>query len=191
MAHPPQPFLLSGPEREEKSMTTIEPTLEPTLTFDFRKTQSKNRIRGLWLMMEGFRLPYLGATMALAGAALAKTLTYLLLAYFADSVITQGQYVDGNMDEDLSGHWPGICGSGALRRRLLVHLRTPGGLHRRGNHAPPARLPLRPHPAAELLLPRQHADRRPDRARHLGCGFCPPFLQRAGHRYGPHHPACL
>ena len=78
-------------------MTTIEPTLEPTLTFDFRKTQSKNRLKGLWLMMEGFRLTYLGATMALAGAALAKTLTYLLLAYFADSVITQGQYIDGNM----------------------------------------------------------------------------------------------
>jgi ATP-binding cassette, subfamily B, bacterial len=78
-------------------MTTIEPTLEPTLTFDFRKTQSKNRIKGLWLMMEGFRFTYLGATLALAGAALAKTLTYLLLAYFADSVITQGQYIDGNM----------------------------------------------------------------------------------------------
>src|SRR5512139_1465200 len=78
-------------------MTTIEPTLEPTLTFDFRKTQSKNRLKGLWLMMEGFRFTYLGATMALAGAALSKTLTYLLLAYFADSVITQGQYIDGNM----------------------------------------------------------------------------------------------
>ena len=52
-------------------MTTIEPTLEPTLTFDFRKTQSKNRIKGLWLMMDGFRFTYLGATMALAGAALA------------------------------------------------------------------------------------------------------------------------
>jgi ATP-binding cassette, subfamily B, bacterial len=78
-------------------MTTIEPTLEPTLTFDFRKTQSKNRIRGLWLMMEGFRFTYLGATLALAGAALAKTLTYLLLAYFTDNVITNGQYIDGNM----------------------------------------------------------------------------------------------
>jgi ATP-binding cassette, subfamily B, bacterial len=78
-------------------MTTIDPTLEPTLTFDFRKTQSKNRIRGLWLMMEGFRFTYLGATMALAGAALSKTLTYLLLAYFADDVVTQGKYIDGNM----------------------------------------------------------------------------------------------
>jgi ATP-binding cassette, subfamily B, bacterial len=78
-------------------MTAIEPTLEPTLTFDFRKTQSKNRIKGLWLMMEGFRFTYLGATLALAGAALAKTLTYLLLAYFADEVVTQGKYIDGNM----------------------------------------------------------------------------------------------
>ena len=78
-------------------MTTIEPTLEPALTFDFRKTQSKNRLKGLWLMMEDFRLTYLGATIALAGAALAKTLTYLLLAYFADDVVTQGHYIDGNM----------------------------------------------------------------------------------------------
>ena len=78
-------------------MSTVEPTFEPTLTFDFRKTQSKNRIKGLWLMMEDFRITYLGATLALAGAALAKTLTYLLLAYFADKVITQGQYIDGNM----------------------------------------------------------------------------------------------
>ncbi|MGE5375210.1 MAG: ABC transporter ATP-binding protein [Bacteroidota bacterium] len=74
-------------------------TIEPTLTFDFRKTQSKNRLKGLWMMMEDFRLPYLGATFALAGAALAKTLTYLLLAYFTDTVITQGQYIDGNMNK--------------------------------------------------------------------------------------------
>jgi ATP-binding cassette subfamily B protein len=78
-------------------MTTIEPTVEPTLTFDFRKTQNKNRLKGLWLMMEDYRLPYAGATLALAGAALAKTMTYLLLAYFADTVVTEGQYVDGNM----------------------------------------------------------------------------------------------
>ncbi len=79
-------------------MTTIEPTItEQSLTFDFRKTQNKNRLKGLWQMMEDYRLPYLGATIALAGAALAKTCTYLLLAYFADSVITQGKYIDGDM----------------------------------------------------------------------------------------------
>ena len=72
-------------------------TLEPTLTFDFRKTQSKNRIKGLWLMMQDYRLTYLAATLALAGAALAKTLTYLLLAYFADDIVTNGQYIDGDV----------------------------------------------------------------------------------------------
>jgi len=79
-------------------MTTLQPTInEPTLTFDFRKTQSKNRFKGLWLIMQGYRLTYLAATLSLAGAALSKTMTYLLLAYFADDVITQGKYVDGNM----------------------------------------------------------------------------------------------
>lgn len=74
-------------------------TTEPTLTFDFRKTQNKNRLKGLWLMMEDYRLAYLGATLSLAGAALAKTMTYLLLLYFTDNVITDGQYIDGNMNK--------------------------------------------------------------------------------------------
>ena len=60
-------------------------TLEPTLTFDFRKTLEENRLKGLWKMMSDYRLPYAGATLALAGSALAKTLTYLLLRYFADT----------------------------------------------------------------------------------------------------------
>ena len=52
--------------------------------FDFRKTISQNRLKGLWLMMEDYRWHYLGATAALAISALSKTLTYLLLRYFAD-----------------------------------------------------------------------------------------------------------
>ena len=72
-------------------------TFEPALTFDFRKTQAKNRFKGLWLMLEGYRLTYLAATLALAGSALAKTLTYLLLAYFADDIVTNGQYIDGDV----------------------------------------------------------------------------------------------
>ena len=42
-------------------------TLEPTLTFDFRKAIDKNHLRGIWKMMVDYRLPYLGATAALAG----------------------------------------------------------------------------------------------------------------------------
>jgi ATP-binding cassette subfamily B protein len=74
-------------------------TLEPTLTFDFRKTHQQNRIKGLWQMMADYRLPYLGATAALAFSALAKTFTYLLLRYFADDVLTQGETIGGGMTQ--------------------------------------------------------------------------------------------
>jgi ATP-binding cassette, subfamily B, bacterial len=74
-------------------------TLEPTLTFDFRKTLQENRLKGLWQMMADYRLPYLAATLSLAGSALAKTFTYLLLRYFADDVLTEGQYINNNMTQ--------------------------------------------------------------------------------------------
>ena len=54
--------------------------------------------------MVDYRLPYLGATLALAVSALAKTLTYLLLRYFADNVLTQGKYI-AEHDADLSLDW--------------------------------------------------------------------------------------
>jgi ATP-binding cassette subfamily B protein len=61
-------------------------TIDPiTKEFDLSETVSKNRLRGLWRMMKGFRLPYLGATLSLAVSAGAKTTTYLLLRYFVDS----------------------------------------------------------------------------------------------------------
>ena len=67
-------------------------TITPTPTFDFRLALTKNRISGVWRMMRDFRVPYIVATMALAISAFAKTLTYLLLGYFADDVLTQGKY---------------------------------------------------------------------------------------------------
>ncbi|MBI5840078.1 MAG: ABC transporter ATP-binding protein [Chloroflexi bacterium] len=73
-------------------MTTLETIHEPALTFDFRPTLQKNRLKGLWQMMADYRLSYLGATAALAISALSKTMTYLLLRYFADNVLTQKQY---------------------------------------------------------------------------------------------------
>jgi ATP-binding cassette, subfamily B, bacterial len=74
-------------------------TLEPTLTFDFRKTLQENRLKGLWQMMADYRLPYLGATIALAFSALAKTFTYLLLRYFADNVLTEGETIGGGLTQ--------------------------------------------------------------------------------------------
>jgi ATP-binding cassette subfamily B protein len=72
-------------------------TLEPTLTFDFRKAIDKNHLKGIWKMMVDFRLPYFAATASLAVSALAKTLTYLLLRYFADDVLTQGKYINNSL----------------------------------------------------------------------------------------------
>ncbi len=54
---------------------------------NIKETTSANRLVGLWRMMRGFRLTYIGGVMALAVAALAKTSTYLLLRNFADTVL--------------------------------------------------------------------------------------------------------
>ncbi len=80
-------------------MTTVQPTYEPTLTFDFRKALDPNRLQGIWKMMVDYRLPYAGATAALAVSALAKTFTYLLLQYFVDDVLTQGRYIANSLTE--------------------------------------------------------------------------------------------
>ncbi len=61
-------------------------------SFDFRTTVSDNRLKALWRMMTGFRLLYLGATLALGFAAIFKTLTFLLLAYFIDEVLGERQF---------------------------------------------------------------------------------------------------
>jgi len=73
--------------------------LEPALTFDFRNAIDKSPLKGLWKMMVDYRLPYLGATMALAVSALAKTFTYMLLRYFADDVLTQGKYIGNSLTQ--------------------------------------------------------------------------------------------
>jgi ATP-binding cassette subfamily B protein len=67
-------------------MSVIAPN---TTYFDFRSTQDKNRLVGIWRMMTGFRLHYLGATASLAVSATAKTVTFLLLRYFVDNVMSE------------------------------------------------------------------------------------------------------
>ena len=62
-------------------------------TYDLKNTVSSNRLVGLWRMMTGFRITYLGATLSLALAALSKTATYLLLRQFVDNVLGQGESV--------------------------------------------------------------------------------------------------
>lgn len=66
-------------------MNTATPSKENHTEFDLSQTVSKNRLAGLWRMMAGYRLPYIGATLSLGVSAAAKTSTYLLLKYFVDS----------------------------------------------------------------------------------------------------------
>jgi ATP-binding cassette subfamily B protein len=55
-----------------------------------QKAVHPNKIIGLWRLMTGFRLHYMGATLSLGISALAKTATYMLLRYFIDSYFTNG-----------------------------------------------------------------------------------------------------
>jgi ATP-binding cassette subfamily B protein len=83
-------------------------TIEPPLTFDFRKAIDENRLKGLWKMMVDYRLPYLAATVSLALSALAKTLTYFfVIRYFADEVLTQGKYIGNNLTQTFI--WIGLA----------------------------------------------------------------------------------
>jgi ATP-binding cassette subfamily B protein len=66
-----------------------ESKLYPAL--DLQQTTDKNRFLGLWRLMTGFRLIYIGSIASLAIVAIAKTLTYLLLRDFADNALeTEG-----------------------------------------------------------------------------------------------------
>ncbi len=92
-------------------MDTITPSSK---YFDFRNALTKNRASGLWRMMTDFRLPYLGATAALAVSATAKTCTYLLLGYFADKVLTQQIYIAGTLNKTLALIGAGFVGFAAI-----------------------------------------------------------------------------
>ena len=92
-------------------MTAITPSSK---YFDFRNALTKNRIVGIWRMMSDFRLPYIGATAALAVSATAKTCTYLLLGYFADKVLTQQIYIGGTLNKTLALIGAGFIGFAAI-----------------------------------------------------------------------------
>ena len=64
-------------------------TSSTILDYDLQKTISKNRLVGLWRMLTGFRLKYVGAVASLGVSATAKTFTYMLLRYFVDSYFVQ------------------------------------------------------------------------------------------------------
>jgi len=57
--------------------------------FDFKNAVSDKRLVGLWRMMTGLRLAYLGAVLGVGVAAAFRTGNYLLLRYFVDDVLGQ------------------------------------------------------------------------------------------------------
>src|SRR5258706_3622487 len=81
-------------------MATIAPSKLSTY-FDFQKAQAGNRFKGIWRMMTGYRLAYIAATIALAISAMAKTCTYLLLRYFADTALAEGKLAGDEMQRTL------------------------------------------------------------------------------------------
>ncbi len=95
-------------------MTTLQPTHEPSLTFDFRPTLQENRLKGLWQMMSDYHMSYIAATIALAISALSKTFTYLLLQFFADDVLAKGTYIGGTLTTSLVWIAVGFVGLAAL-----------------------------------------------------------------------------
>ncbi len=53
---------------------------------------SPNRFLGMWRLMGGFRLHYLGATLSTGTAATIKTSTFLLLNWLVDDVLAGGRF---------------------------------------------------------------------------------------------------
>ncbi len=89
-------------------------TIEPAITFDFRKALDENRLKGIWKTMVDYRLPYVVATASLAVSALAKTFMYLLLRYFADDVLTQRKYIGNNLTQTFLWIGVGFIGLAAV-----------------------------------------------------------------------------
>lgn len=61
--------------------------MQITPIYDLKNAISDNRLRGLWRLLTGFRLTYISAMLSLVLATTAKTASFLLLAYFIDTVL--------------------------------------------------------------------------------------------------------
>jgi ATP-binding cassette subfamily B protein len=73
----------------------------PSTYFDFRKVLSRKKLAGMLRMMTGYRMAYVAANLSLAISAVAKTLTYLLLKIFADTVVGTSAPFAGTLSRTL------------------------------------------------------------------------------------------
>jgi ATP-binding cassette subfamily B protein len=69
------------------SQSTLVISEQPT--FDLKQTITGSRLAGIWRLMAGFRLAYLGAALSLGVATASRTGALLLIRYFVDSYLTQ------------------------------------------------------------------------------------------------------
>ena len=63
--------------------------------YDLKRVLTKGKLKGMWELMSGYRLTFLGATISQAFAALFKTSTFLLLGVFVDD------FIGGKLGTDL------------------------------------------------------------------------------------------
>ncbi len=61
------------------------PLNDKLASYDLKQAVSDNRLAGLWRMISGFHWTFVGATVALGFAALAKTLVYFVFRDFVDN----------------------------------------------------------------------------------------------------------
>ncbi len=74
----------------------------PYKSYDLHQALSENKLVGLWRMLTDYRLAYTLATVALAVSALSRMLTFLLLRYFADTVLGSRTYAFGTLNQTLA-----------------------------------------------------------------------------------------
>ncbi len=58
-------------------------------SFDLKQVVTDNHLLGLWRLMSGFRLVYLGAALSIGISAISRSAFYFLLRYFVDDVLGQ------------------------------------------------------------------------------------------------------
>lgn len=79
-------ILTQTPDTRVATNKPIESVDMPSVA-EMRDVVSGSRIRGVWQLTRGFRLPYLGAIGGLAVANVARTGTLLLIRYFVDTFL--------------------------------------------------------------------------------------------------------
>ncbi len=123
-------------------------------SFDHKRLVGVGRLRGLWLLLSGYRPLYVGATLAIGLAAASRTAFYYLIRYFTDDVLGQAEargqlpwvaagflglaLIQGGFTY-LSGRWAAAAAEGIARRlrdylydhiqrlTFAYHDRTPAG----------------------------------------------------------------